>query len=102
VKENAIFQGDPIPYHVSVLDGHIAPNNNAGFNEAMTSHVAVSADGNILHHMRESPNASALANLLSFHYCSWMYEHTIHEVAYLNEKSIIRKSDFCFVHAEMG
>lgn len=68
----------------------------------MTSHVAVGADEDTLHHVRESPDASTLANLLSFYYCAWMYDPMIHEVSYLNEKSVLRESDFCFVQAETG
>jgi hypothetical protein len=77
-NKHTIFQGDPFPNHVSIFDGYVAPNSHTGFNEAMISDIAIHADGDALHYVDKGPNASALADLLSFYDRSWMYEYVVH------------------------
>ena len=78
-NKRAILQGEPFPHHVPVLDGHVVPNGNPGFNEAMVSDIAVRAYGDILHYMGEGPYASALTDELRLYYRSWMYEYTVYD-----------------------
>jgi len=61
-KESSILNRDPFPQSDSILDHHLVPDDDSRLDVTLFAHIAVPAQTRTLHHVAESPDASAGAD----------------------------------------
>jgi len=78
--EHVILDRHPFPDHRLVLDDHAVTDLRTAFDEGVITDITLAADDRTVEHVREGPDASALAYLPRFTDAARMDKHAINDI----------------------